>query len=355
MGTASPYVLVPYFVAAGLLLLFATLRGWKLHDHGVDKLLVLTLILIAAVAGGSADLGTDAPSYHDNYDELSYRTELYTWWDPGFVWLGLLFTSVRAPFGVFVFALVLTSHLIKLHVYNRLADNTALAFFVLFCFNLGEVAFVRQYLAASIILLSFYLFTRHRVVAAMAAILAATLIHKTAFPVGILVMLIHYGRAALKPAALLVLTLGLAAVLLPAQVSQAIQDRIFAQVASYTVEGYVQGLGDEETSLLRNIAKFVVYFVIALWMLMPPPKTANERLQRTAAYIVLALCAVSVGLIVISPVFSRYAVYVFPFLALAVRAERFTPAPRQLVVQSAVVILLLANLVISTWPLREFL
>jgi hypothetical protein len=86
-----------------------------------------------------------------------------------------------------------------------------------------------------------------------------------------------------------------------------------------------------------------------------PAKTDAERLQRSAAYMALALSAVSVGLVAISPVFSRFSIYIFPFLALAVRAERFRPDPNQLPVQSAVVAMLLANLVISTYPLMEYL
>ena len=355
MGGATLYTLVPYFVAAVLLLLFAILRGWRLHDLGVDRLLAIVLILIAATAAGSADLGTDAPSYRDRYDELPFLSDLYTWWDPGFVWLGLLFSSLRAPYGVFVFVLVLGSHLIKLHVYDKLVGNAALAFFVLFCFNLGEVAFVRQYVAASIILLSFYLLSRRRVILAILSIFAATLIHKTAFPVGILAILVYYGRAAFKPGALFLLAVALAAVVLPPQFTEAVESRILTQIADYTAEGYVQGLQDEETSLLRNVAKFAVYIVIALWMVTVPAKTDAERLQRTAAYMALALSAVSVGLVAISPVFSRFSIYIFPFLALAVRAERFRPDPKQLPVQSAVVAMLLANLVISTYPLMEYL
>jgi EpsG family len=355
MGGATPYTLVPYFVAASLLLLFAILRGWRLHDPGVDRLLAVVLILIAAIAAGSADLGTDAPSYHSHYDELQFWSDLYGWWDPGFVWLGLLFSNLGASYGVFVFVLVLSSHLIKLHVYDKLVGNTALAFFVLFCFNLGEVAFVRQYLAASIILLSFYLLSRRRVILAILSIFAATLIHKTAFPVGILAILVYYGRAAFKPGALLLLAVALTAVIVPPQFTESLESRILAQIADYTVEGYVQGLQDEDTSLLRNVAKFAVYIVIALWMVTLPPKTDAERLQRTAGYMALALSAVSLGLVAISPVFSRYSIYIFPFLALAVRAERFRPDPKQVPVQSAVVAMLLANLVISTYPLMEFL
>jgi EpsG-like putative glucosyltransferase len=355
MGDASIYNLFPYFAASGVLLLFATLRGWKFHDPRIDRLLAVLLILIAATAAGSADLGTDAASYHSTYDEIRFSRQLYNWWDPGFVWLALFFTNVGASFGVFVFALVLISHLIKLYVYDKLVDNTVLVFFVLFCFNLGEVAFVRQYLAASIILLSFYLLSRRRVVAAVLAIFAATLIHKTAFPVGVLVILIYYGRAALKPGIVLALTAGVVFYLLPAQFIQTMENRVFAQVADYTVEGFTQGLGDEETSLVRNVAKFAVYILIALWMYVLPPKTAAERLQIAAARVVFALSAVSVALIAISPVFSRFSLYVFPFLALSIRAERFTPEPKRVPLQSAVVAMLLANLVISTYPLMEFL
>jgi hypothetical protein len=355
MGNASPYTLIPYLLGAGTLLLFAVLRGWRLHDRDVDRLLAIILILIAASAAASGDLGTDAPAYHEHYDEILSSPFLYTWWDPGFVWLGLIFASLAAPFGLFVFALVLTSHLIKFRVYDKIAQNTVLPFFVLFCFNLGEVAFVRQYLAASFILLSFYLLSRHRPALAILSVFAATLIHKTALPVGVLVMLVYYGRAAFKPAALFVLAAILAVAVIPPQIIQALVDRVFVQFAEYTAEGFIQGLQDEDTSLLRNVSKFAVYLLIAFWMVILPPKTDTERLQRTAAYIVIILSAVSVGLIALSPVFSRLSVYIFPFLALSVRAERFRPEPKQLPVQSAMIAMLFVNLIVSMWPLLEYL
>ena len=356
MDGASPYILVPYFAAGALLLVFSMLRGWQFHDRGIDRLLALMLILLAAIAASSADLGTDAPGYHSYYEELGHTTELYGWWDPGFVWLGLLFSGVGAPFAAFVFALVLGSHLIKLYVFDKLSTNTVLAFFVLFCFNIGEVAFVRQYLAASIILLTFYLLSRRRIVLAVLSIFAATLIHKTAFPVGVLVILVYYGRAGLKPALLFLIGTALALTLLPAQITQVVQDRAVAQFAAYTVEGYVQGIGDDaDTLLARNIGKFFIYMLLAASMLMLAPKNDSERLQRSAGYVVILLSLISVGLIAVSPVFSRYSVYVFPFLALCMRAERFAPNFKQLPAQSAIVALLLANLVISTYPLREYL
>src|SRR6185312_10669692 len=154
-----------------------------------------------------------------------------------------------------------------------------------------------------------YLLSRHRFVLAVLSIFAATLIHKTAFPVGALVVMIYYGRAALKPGALFVMAVALVIFLLPGQLKQAIMDRVLAQLFVYTAEGFVQGLQDEQTSLLRNVSKFAVYAVIAFWMVILPAKNDTERLQRTAAYIVFALCAISLGLIAISPVFSRFSVY----------------------------------------------
>jgi hypothetical protein len=355
MGGASPYTLVPYFAAAGVLLLFATLRGWRVHDRSIDRFLALVLILLAAMTAGSVDLGTDAPGYHDYYDELLYKDNPYGWWDPGFVWIALFFVNLGAPYGVLVFVLVLSSHLIKFRVYDRVAGNAVLAFFILFCFNLGEVAFARQYLAASMILLTLYLLSRRRPAVAVLMIFAATLIHKTALPVGVLVVLLYYGRAALKPGLAFVLAVALLVVVLPGQFKQAIMDRVITQMYAYTAEGFVQGLQDEQTSLLRNVSKFAVYAVIATWMVMLPPKTEAERLQRTAAYVVFALCVVSLGLIAISPVFSRFSVYIFPFLALAVRTERFTPDPKQLPVQSTVVAMLLVNLAVTMYPLMQYL
>ncbi len=352
MGSPALYTLVPYFAAAGFVFLFATLRSWRVHDRGIDKLLAIALILIAAMVAGSTDLGTDAPSYHSYFDGLLTSADLYSWWDPGFVWLAVPFARAGATYGLFAFTLVLGSHLIKLHVYDKVAPNSVLAFFVLFCFNFGEVAVVRQYLAASIIFLSFYLLTRQRIALAILSIFAATLIHKTALPVGIIVVLVNYGRSSLKPAALLGLVIALGALVLP---RQAIQDRVLAQIAAYTVEGYVQGLQGEDISLWRNVGKFLVYVVLALWMVMLPSKTRSEEIQRKAAQVVFALSAVSVALIAISPVFSRFSIYVFPFLALTVRAERFAPDLKQLPEQTVVVVMLLANLGISAYPLLEYL
>ena len=138
-----------------ILLLFAILRGWRLHDLGVDRLLAVVLILIAATAAGSADLGTDAPSYHDRYDELPFSS------DPVYlVGIGLCLArpAFLEPQGA-LRSVCLCASCAELApdpsctCMTKLVGNATLAFFVLFCFNLGEVAFVRQYVAASIILL----------------------------------------------------------------------------------------------------------------------------------------------------------------------------------------------------------
>ena len=347
--------LVPYFLAAVGLLLFASLRGWRLYDRRLDTLLTLFGILVLAVIAGSMDLGTDAPSYRDYYESLLTAPVDYRWWEPGFEWLGLIFARLGAPYGLFVSVLVLASHVLKFHVFDKLTANRLQAFFVLFCFNLGEIAFVRQYLAASILLFAFYLLTRHRLLTALLLIVAATLIHKTALIVATIMLFVYYGRAALKPLAVLTLAGVALAAILPASLINAIESRIVAQIAVYTVEGFVQGL-QEDTSLPRNLAKFVVYILLVIPMLTLRDRTYADAAQRKAAHVVLAISLVSMCLVAaVSTVFSRFSVYAFPFLAIAFRAERFAPRYSQLPAQVTAVLLLVVNLAVSIYPLAEFL
>jgi hypothetical protein len=355
MGSSAFEVFAPYVGAAGLLLAFSSLKSWRIHDRNVDRLFAFLFVAAAAAIAGSLDLGTDAPAYRDYYLELLNLPAHYGWWDPGFETLALAFAKVGAPYGLFVCVNVLVSHLIKLYVYDKISTNLLLALFVLFCLNLGEVAYVRQYLAASIILLSFYLLANKRIVWAILSIIAASLIHKSALVAAIIVILVYFGWSALKPlAVLLVGALALVAAL-PSNITTALVQRILAQVAVYTAQGYVQGFETEDISLARNVLKFGLYVVIALWMISLPRRTRSDEIQNKSGHIVLGISAVSIGLILVSPVFSRLSVYVFPFLALSVRVERFAPRYSQVFGQCAVVLMLVINLVVSMYPLVAFL
>jgi hypothetical protein len=348
--------LAPYFLAAAGLLMLATLRSWRFYDRKLDALVTLLIIFALAAVAGAVDLGTDVPDYRYFYNSLVTLQQHYGWWEPGFEWLATVFAKSGAPYGLFAFAMVVTSHLIKFHVFDRCTSNRLLAFFVLFCFDLGEVAFVRQYLAASILLLAFYLLTRHRIGWAMLLVLCATLIHKTALLVGTLLLFVYYGRAALKPLGIMTLVILVLAVALPTAITDSIENRIFEQLAVYTVEGYVQGLQSEDISLPRNLAKFGVYAALALWMLTVPARSETDLAQRRAGQVVLAISLVGFSLVaIVSPVFSRLSVYAFPFLAVCARTERFAPRYSQALPQFAIVLLLLANLLVASYPLAEFL
>jgi hypothetical protein len=282
--------------------------------------------------------------------------EQYGWWEPGFESAALIFAKAGAPYGLFVFACVLASHLLKLYVLDHCVSNRLLAFFVLFCFNLGEVAFVRQYLAASILLVAFFQMTRHRIGWSFLLILIATLVHKTALIAGVIIIFVYYGRAALKPLALLAIALAVIAAALPTSITDAIENRIFAQVAVYTVEGYVQGLQSQDISVPRNLAKFGVYLLLALWMALVPARTEIELAQRRAASVAVALSLTGFCLVAaVSTVFSRMSTFIFPFLALSLRTERFAPRYSQVLPQFMVFLMLMVNLYVSTFPLVEFL
>src|SRR5688500_14570882 len=115
--------LLPYGLAAVAVLLFAWFRAWEILNREIDLLLALLLSVVAAVIAGSVDLGTDAPAYREYYDNLLTAETPYLWWEPGFELLGRLFAWAGAPYGAFVFACVLASHLIKLYVFNKLSPN----------------------------------------------------------------------------------------------------------------------------------------------------------------------------------------------------------------------------------------
>jgi hypothetical protein len=356
MESSPLSILAPFLFGAAALLLVAVLRGWHIHDRRVDMLLAIVFIVTMAIIAGSVDLGSDAASYRNRYEQLVFVQGVNGWWEPGFEYLALAFALLGAPYGLFVFAVVLLSHLLELHVYSKVCTNITLAFFVLFCFNVGEVAFVRQYLAASILLISFYFLEQRRILWGVCLILCAALVHKSALPVGGLLLLLSYGRKAIKPLACLALLVVFVYVFLPPDVTQALTKRVVAQIASYTAQGFVQGFEAQDTSLFRNVVKFFIYGLLAVWMLMVPARNSSESLQARSAYFVLILSGISLVMVVlISPVFSRMSTYAFPFLALAMRTERFSPRSSELPVQIAAVTILLANLYISLYPLTPYL
>lgn len=345
---------VPYVFVALSLLTLSALRAWKIYDRNADWLLAVVLSFVAAIIGGSFDLGTDAQGYRSYYEQLPYLQDLYTWWDAGFEVMALLFAQAGAPYGAFVFVCILSSHLIKLYVFHKATPNSLLGFFALFCLNFGEVGFVRQYLAASIVLLSFHLMTRRRIGSALITALMAGLVHKTALIAIVIVILVYFGRASLKPMAILTSLALAVAVVLPSEITGTIQERVTTQVAFYLAEGFVQGLQDEGVSLVRNTSKFLVYVVLALWMLMGASKD-SVSVQRKSAQLVIWLSFLGLLLTtVISPVFTRLSMYVFPFLALSLRTERFQPRYSQLPDQFAVGILLILNLLVSIYPLAGY-
>lgn len=359
MSAISYSTLIPYLFGGVFLLALGLIRGWDLYDRKTDRILSLALILLAAWAAGSADLGTDVLSYREYYAHLSGATEYYGWWEPGFAQLARFFATMGAPYGLFVFVCVLVSHLIKFYVFDRTTENVLLALFVLFCFDLGEIAFVREYLAASLIFLSFYLLTRHRNALAALAIVAAALFHKSALIAGVVILITYFGRRSVKPLVLLAFFAGACVLLMPSSLLSAIEARVFTQFAAYTVEGFVQGVQgvvSAETSLIRNYVKFGLYVLIALWMAILPARAPADSVQRKSMHVVIALSVVSVVLIAaISPIFTRISTYVFPFIALGMRAEQFRPTYARLVGQSVLAALLGANLVIAIYPLAAYL
>lgn len=356
MGSTTFSTLTPFFLGAATLLLLSALRSWRVHDRKIDYVLAIVFCLITAVIAGSLSLGTDAAAYSSYYAELPTTQGHYGWWEPGFESLALLFATAGAPYGLFVFASVLASHFIELRVYSKVSAEVLLAFSVLFCFNLGEIAFVREYLAAAIILFSFYELHRRRAVVAALLILSAALIHKSALAAGAVALIVYYGRSAIKPLAWLAFFVALTVTIFPAGITQAVYHRILSQLIAYTAQGYIQGLESAQISLFRNVVKFFVYILLALWMAVVPVRSGVEALQRKSAYVVIAISVLSLPLIVfISPVFSRLSIYVFPFLALSTRAERFSPTFSALPVQFATVAMLLINLFVSTYPLAKYL
>ncbi len=347
--------LLPYGLAAVAVLLFAWFRAWEILNREIDLLLALLLSVVAAVIAGSVDLGTDAPAYREYYDNLFTAGTPYLWWEPGFELLARSFAWAGAPYGTFVFACVLASHLIKLYVFNKLSPNLLLGFFVLVCLNVGEVGFIRQYLAASLLLLSFYLLTKQRTVSAVSVILLAVLFHKTAFIAGALIFVSCYGFRSLKWIGILVPVAAAIVLVLPADLASVAQSRLEVQIFRYVTEEYVQGLNTPGLALFRNVSKYFVYVLFAAWMMALPARSWLEIQQRSAGRAVLALSIVSVGLVLfVSPIFARMSAYVFPFLALCIRSERFRPGYAQLPWQYAASVLLLLNLVVSLYPLIEF-
>ncbi|HEX4049626.1 MAG TPA: EpsG family protein [Steroidobacteraceae bacterium] len=334
----------------------AALRAWEVFDAKVDLLLAVCLAFVAAIVAGAVDLGTDTLSYRQYYlGQLAAGGPQFNWWEPGFSTLAWLFAMLGAPYGAFVFACVLVSHLIKLHVFNRLLFNRLLAFFIVFCLSVGELGFVRQYLAASLILLAYYLLYRGKTGSAMLSILLAVMFHKTALMAGVVVMLVFYGVRSFTP--LLIFAMSSAAILLivPGSLKQEIVTRVEFQVASYAVQEFVQGLGSDRISLFRNVAKFAAYLAFSFWMVLLPATPKAERAQRRSAGVVIVMSLMSVALVaVVSPVFARMSTFVFPFLALCVRGERFRPYASQFAGQYAASLLLILNLAVSIYSLAGY-
>jgi|SRR6185437_9092563 len=347
--------LLPYVLVAAALAGLAVLRAWEVFDAKVDLLLAICLAFVAAIVAGTANLGTDTLSYSQYYSGLAISGPRFNWWEPGFSTLAWLFAMLGAPYGAFVFACVLASHLIKLHVFNHLLFNRLLAFFIVFCLSVGEIAFVRQYLAASLILLAYHLLYRHKPVSAMLSILIAALFHKTALVAGVVVIMVFYGLRTFKP--LLIFAVCSAAILLvvPGNLKQAIVNRVEFQIASYVVEEFVQGLGSDRVALFRNISKFASYLAFSAWMLLLPVKSKAERAQGGSGRVVIVMSMMSIALIAfVSPVFARMSTFVFPFLALCVRGERFRPYASQFAGQYAASLLLILNLGVSIYSLAPY-
>ena len=214
---------------------------------------------------------------------------------------------------------------------------------------------MRQYLAASFLLLSFYMLSRRRETSALLILLCAVLLHKTAVVPGAVFLAMHYRWRILKPLMGVIGVALLAYLLTPATILQAYESRIEGQIAVYAAEGFVQGLQDEETSLFRNVVKYVLYVALAIWMRTVPAATPEQRIQRSAATLVIYISVASLLLVtLLSPAFARLSVYAFPFLALAIRPERFAASKSELATQYLMSLALFANLAISIAPLLEF-
>jgi hypothetical protein len=87
-----------------------------------------------------------------------------------------------------------------------------------------------------------------------------------------------------------------------------------------------------------------------------PARTEIELAQRRAAGVAVALSLTGFCLVAaVSTVFSRMSTFIFPFLALSLRTERFAPRYSQVLPQFMVFLMLMVNLYVSTFPLVEFL
>jgi hypothetical protein len=107
--------------------------------------------------------------------------------------------------------------------------------------------------------------------------------------------------------------------------------------------------------LFRNVVKYLLYIALAIWMRAVPAETPQQRMQRSAATLVIYISVASILLVaLLSPAFARLSVYVFPFLALSIRPERFAASKSELATQYLMSLALFANLAISIAPLLEF-
>jgi hypothetical protein len=347
-------VLLPYVLVAIVLLVAAALRSWEVFDARVDLLLAAILSLLAAIVAGSIDLGTDVISYRIVYSQLGEIGASANWWEPGFNAVARLFAWAGAPYGLFVFFCVLTSHFIKLYIFNQLVFNRLLAMFIVFCLSVGEVAFVRQYLAASVVLLAYFLLSRRKIWSAVLAIVFATLIHKTALLAGGVLLALFYGIRSIWPLTSVGAVVVAVALAFPGGVG-AILGRIESQVASYVVEGYVQGYLSSQLSLFRNVAKFPGYILFVLWMMLLSSRSAVSDAQKKSDQFVMVFSILCMSMILfISPVFTRLNMYVVPFIALSIRPERFKPYVSQFAGQYVAAGAFIFYLIVTIYPLADY-
>ncbi|ABE59041.1 EpsG family protein [Chromohalobacter israelensis] len=298
-----------YFLAYSFLWLSAALSLCVKNTRGVSVLFYCAVSFLFYMASFLRwDVGTDWDGYYrfygklDNFDFVTQQG----WWEPAYAFIAYFSNALGNGFTFFLFLISTMVAFGKLLIV-RWVPGTALFVLLLFSVNFYDVFFVRQNVSAVFISVSLLFFIEKKYAGFLIFTLVATLFHYGA----LLVSLMGVGIAVFR-AQKNVLKIFLSGVVIPIALVCAaliVKQKYGVYLAEKASDASKEG------NFIRNFLKCFYWY--AILFLSGKVSSLYDR-QKDIFFLVYLIISLSLLGSLVSDVFTRLIIYVYPLIALIV-------------------------------------
>ncbi|WP_295538171.1 EpsG family protein [uncultured Pseudacidovorax sp.] len=266
--------------------------------------------------------GTDWDTYVQMFDMLQSFADAadQNWWGPGYAYIAVLANKNNLGYTFFLWCVATILLFGKVLLLSR-AERPLIAVFVLFCLNFNDLFFVRQHVAAIFLALSIiYLFDKRYIITAI-FVVAFIAFHATALPVFLIALAIHFRNSMSRA-----YFYGMSGVVVGLVLLGSNFNFVFEIYGAYLTGDYVED--SKENSLVRMVAKYLFWLLIFGFHYVSYRRRkevyAWRPKEREFFKVVIFALLISFFGLTFSEIFSRYALYLYPLMALLFSSKSFT-------------------------------